>query len=163
MPSWRRPVAVGKEVNYCDGRRAGQVKIESGIHTPEDNRMVWGHLALGLNLSMPSVVGFVSLAGIVVNNAILLVEFIKFQRRAAQRPVDAAVHTAKMKFRAIPLAPTTTIIGLLPPLSETSHQAQILEPLVTNLAFGLFTVTLLIFSPVQSPYTIFDKFGWTAK
>jgi len=125
--------------------------------------VVWGHLALGLNLSMPSVVGFASLAGVVVNNAILLVEFIKIQRRAGESPLEAAVHAAKMRFRAILLTSATTIVGLLPLLTETSLQAQVLVPLVTSLAFGLLAATLMILFMIPSLYTIFDDFGWTAK
>ena len=125
--------------------------------------VVWGHYLLGLDLSMPSIIGFASLAGIVVNNAILLVEFIKIERREDMGAADASVHASRMRFRAILLTSTTTIMGLLPLLTEKSLQAQVLIPLVTSIAFGLLAVTVLILFMLPALYTIFDDFGWTAK
>lgn len=125
--------------------------------------VIWGHLLLGLDLSMPSILGFASLAGVVVNNAILMVEFIKIQRRAGDSVVEAAKHAARMRYRAILLTSSTTIVGLLPLLTETSLQAQVLVPLVTSLAFGLWASTLLVLIMLPALYTIFDDFGWTAK
>jgi len=110
---------------------------------------------------MPSIVGFASLAGVVVNNAILMMEFIRIQRLAGDSAADAARHAARMRFRAVLLTSTTTIMGLLPLLTETSMQAQVLIPLVTSLAFGLFAATLLILLLMPALYTIFDDFGWT--
>ncbi|MBT3991022.1 MAG: efflux RND transporter permease subunit [Rhodospirillaceae bacterium] len=123
--------------------------------------VIWGHYFLGLNMSMPSIVGFASLAGVVVNNAILMMEFIRIQRLAGDSAADAARHAARMRFRAVLLTSTTTIMGLLPLLTETSMQAQVLIPLVTSLAFGLFAATLLILLLMPALYTIFDDFGWT--
>ena len=125
--------------------------------------VIWGHMLMGLDLSMPSILGFASLAGVVVNNAILMVEFIKIQRRAGDSVVKAAKHASRMRFRAILLTSTTTIVGLLPLLTETSLQAQVLIPLVTSLSFGLLTSTLLVLIMLPAMYTIFDDFGWTAK
>jgi len=125
--------------------------------------VAWGHYLLGLDLSMPSIIGFASLAGIVVNNAILLVEFIKIERREGMGAADASVHASRMRFRAILLTSTTTIMGLLPLLTEKSLQAQVLIPLVTSIAFGLLAVTVLILFMLPALYTIFDDFGWTAK
>lgn len=123
--------------------------------------VIWGHYLLGLDLTMPSIVGFASLAGVVVNNAILMMEFIRIQRRAGESAADAARHAARMRFRAVLLTSTTTIMGLLPLLTETSLQAQVLIPLITSLAFGLFAATLLILLLMPALYTIFDDFGWT--
>ncbi len=125
--------------------------------------VVWGHFLLGLELSMPSIIGFASLAGIVVNNAILLVEFIKIERREGMGAADASIHASRMRLRAILLTSTTTIMGLLPLLTEKSLQAQVLIPLVTSIAFGLLAVTVLILFMLPALYTIFDDFGWTAK
>ncbi|MBT4937905.1 MAG: hypothetical protein HON14_02155, partial [Rhodospirillaceae bacterium] len=83
------------------------------------------------------------------------------QRLAGDSAADAARHAARMRFRAVLLTSTTTIMGLLPLLTETSMQAQVLIPLVTSLAFGLFAATLLILLLMPALYTIFDDFGWT--
>lgn len=125
--------------------------------------VVWGHLLLGLDLSMPSIVGFASLAGVVVNNAILLMQFIRIQRRAGESAGVAAAHAAKMRFRAVFLTTATTIMGLLPLLTEQSLQAQVLIPLVASIAFGLLTATVLILFLLPALYTIFDDFGLTSK
>ncbi len=122
--------------------------------------VVFGHMALGLNLSLPSMLGFVSLAGIVVNDSILLVNFIKSEHEPGVTSVaDAAPKAALARFRAILLTSVTTIAGVLPLLTETSLQAQILIPLVASIAFGLLATTLLILLVVPSAYSILDDLG----
>lgn len=121
--------------------------------------VVWGHLAMGLELSMPSLVGLVSLSGVVVNDSILLVDFAK-RRCAEGHPVAAAVRLAgRQRFRAVLLTSLTTIMGLLPLLAERSLQAQVLKPLVVSLAFGLATATLLVLVAVPAFYAILDDLG----
>jgi len=124
--------------------------------------VIWGHMLLGINLSMPSIVGYASLAGVVVNNAILIVEFIKIERRDGLSAEAAAVGAVKMRFRAILLTSLTTIMGLLPLLTEKSLQAQVLIPLVASLAFGLLATTILMLFVVPSLYLILDDLGWTS-
>ena len=123
--------------------------------------MVWGHMAMGLNLSMPSIMGLASLAGIIVNNSILLMEFIRIGRRQGKTAADAARFASRMRFRSILLTSATTIMGLLPLLLEKSLQAQILVLLVTSLAFGLFVGTVLVLIAIPALYTILDDFGLT--
>lgn len=92
---------------------------------------VYGHLAMGLDMSMPSMLGFVSLAGIVVNGSILLVSFVKDEHEPGEPGVaEAAPRAAEARFRAIPLTSVTTIVGVIPLMSETSLQAEVLIPLV---------------------------------
>ncbi|MEL6569410.1 MAG: efflux RND transporter permease subunit [Pseudomonadota bacterium] len=122
--------------------------------------VVFGHLALGLNLSLPSMLGFVSLAGIVVNDSILLVNFIKSEHApGVTRVADAAPKAALSRFRAIMLTSVTTIVGVLPLLTETSLQAQLLIPLVASIVFGLLATTFLILLVVPAAYSILDDFG----
>ncbi len=121
--------------------------------------VVIGHLALGLELSMPSMVGFVSLAGVVVNNAIVLVTFIKIHRGGGEPAAVAACRAARQRFRAILLTSLTTVAGVLPLLTETSLQAQVLVPLVTSLAFGLAAATFQVLFLVPALYAILDDFG----
>ena len=120
---------------------------------------IFGHIVMGLDFTMPSLLGFVALAGVVVNDSILLVNFIKERHGAATTVAQAAPLAARARFRAILLTSLTTIAGLLPILSETSLQAQILVPLVTSLAFGLTASTLLVLFVVPSLYAILDDFG----
>jgi len=111
--------------------------------------VVWGHIFMGLDLSMPSLIGFATLAGIVVNDNILLVTFVKERLREGEDVKMAGWLAAKDRFRPIMITSLTTMAGLLPLLTETSTQAMILIPLVASLAFGLLTATLtsLLFVP----------------
>lgn len=121
--------------------------------------VVWGHFLMGLDLSMPSVMGAVSLSGIVVNDSILLVAFLK-RRVAEGAPVlEAARRASRDRFRAVLLTSLTTIAGLTPLLFETSLQAQILVPLVTSIVFGLLATTLLVLFVVPVLYSILDDLG----
>lgn len=123
--------------------------------------VVWGHLLMGLDLSMPSMVGFAALSGVVVNNAILLVMFIK-QGAGNGMPVEeAARESARIRFRPVLLTSLTTVLGLTPMLVEQSLQAQILVPLVTSLAFGLFAATVLVLFMVPALYAILHDLGVT--
>ncbi len=124
--------------------------------------VVWGHLLMGLDLSMPSVIGFASLAGVVVNDSILLVYFIRIRRSEGKSTVEAAKMASRERFRAVLLTSLTTIAGLLPLMMEESLQAQVLVPLVTSLSFGLIASTVLVLFVVPVLYSIFDDFGWTA-
>jgi multidrug efflux pump subunit AcrB len=118
-----------------------------------------GHIALGLDFTMPSILGFVALAGVVVNDSILLVNFIKHYHGDTQSVAEASPLASRARFRAILITSLTTIVGLLPLLSETSLQAQVLVPLVTSLAFGLMATTVLVLFLVPAVYTILDDFG----
>ena len=123
--------------------------------------VIWGHLALGLDLSMPSMVGFASLAGVVVNNSIVLVAFIKNHRRGGKSASDAARRAARQRFRPILLTSLTTVAGVLPLLTETSLQAQVLIPLVISLGFGLAAATFQVLFLIPALYAILDDFGLT--
>ncbi|MEM8792657.1 MAG: efflux RND transporter permease subunit [Pseudomonadota bacterium] len=117
---------------------------------------VAGHVLLGLDVSMPSMLGFASLAGIVVNDSILLVHVIKAERAKGLSVAEAAPIAAMARFRAIFLTSVTTVAGVTPLLFETSLQAQLLIPMVTSIAFGLTATTLLILLVVPAFYTALD-------
>jgi len=116
--------------------------------------VVAGHLALGLDLSMPSVLGFAALAGIVVNDSILLVTFVKLRAAELGDVVAAAKQASRDRFRAVLLTSLTTIAGITPILFETSLQAQVLIPLVTSLAFGLLASTVLVLLVIPCAFAI---------
>ena len=121
--------------------------------------VIFGHIALGLDFTMPSLLGFIALSGVVVNDSILLVNFIKHYHGDVQSVTEAAPLASRARFRAIFLTSLTTIVGLLPMLAETSLQAQVLVPLVTSLAFGLLASTFLVLFLVPSVYSILDDMG----
>lgn len=122
--------------------------------------VVFGHLALGLDMTMPSIVGMASLFGVVVNDSILLVTFIRQQRDRGVPAALAAKSAGRERFRPILLTSITTFAGLTPLLLEKSLQAQILIPLAASLAFGLATATIAALFLVPAIYTILDDFGW---
>lgn len=120
---------------------------------------IGGHMLLGIDFTMPSMLGFIALAGIVVNDSILLVNFIKHYHGDTQSVAEAAPLAAGARFRAILLTSLTTIVGLMPLLLETSLQAQVLIPMVTSLAFGLLATTVLVLFIVPAVYTILADMG----
>jgi len=122
--------------------------------------VIWGHVLMGLEISMPSIMGAVSLAGIVVNDSILLVEFLKLRVREGYSIPEAAKMASRDRFRAILLTSLTTIVGLTPLLLEKSLQAQILTPLAVSIVFGLLAATVLELLVVPAIFTVFSDFGW---
>ena len=124
--------------------------------------VIWGHWLMGIDLSMPSAVGFISLAGIVVNDSILLVLFLKMRRAEGADIVEAAGQASRQRFRAIVITSLTTIAGLLPLLFERSLQAQVLIPLAASIAFGLLASTVLVLLVIPCLYAILGDFGLTA-
>ncbi|MEZ5480437.1 MAG: efflux RND transporter permease subunit, partial [Thiolinea sp.] len=123
--------------------------------------VIWGHWLMGLNMSLPSMIGFVALAGVVVNDSILLVEFVKYRAAEGMHLHDAAAQAVRDRFRAVFLTSVTTIAGVIPLLSETSLQAQVLIPLVTSIAFGMLASTCLILMVLPATYAILEDFGFT--
>ncbi|MFT5519553.1 MAG: HAE1 family hydrophobic/amphiphilic exporter-1, partial [Enterobacterales bacterium] len=121
--------------------------------------VIWGHLFMGLQFTMPSMMGFVSLAGIVVNDSILLVEFVKKRVTEGLSVHDAAAKASFDRFRAVLLTSVTTIAGMTPLLFESSLQAQILIPLATSIVFGIATSTLLVLFVIPCLYAILEDFG----
>lgn len=122
--------------------------------------VIWGHLLMGLELSMPSMMGAISLAGIVVNDSILLVTFLKRRESEGLSITTAARQASRDRFRAVMLTSLTTIAGLTPLLLETSLQAQIMIPLAASIIFGLIASTLLVLLVVPALFAIFNDFGW---
>ncbi len=124
---------------------------------------IWGHLIMGLDFTLPSMIGFVSLAGVVVNDSILLVEFVKYRVNEGMVFHDAAVQAVRDRFRAIFLTSMTTMAGMTPLLFETSTQALILVPLVTSIVFGMITSTALIMLVLPATYSILEDWGLAQK
>ncbi|MFP4380505.1 MAG: efflux RND transporter permease subunit [Candidatus Sumerlaeia bacterium] len=115
---------------------------------------VLGHLLFGTNLSLMSLFGMVALAGIVINDSLVLIDFINRRVEEGMDVFEAVVASGKARFRAIILTSMTTIAGLLPMLLERSMQAQFLLPMAISLAFGLMTSTVLTLVVTPSLYMI---------
>jgi len=116
---------------------------------------VIGHALMGMPLTLFSMFGLVALAGVVVNDSIVLVDFINLRVRAGKPLRQALREAGCVRFRPVFLTSITTIGGLLPLLLEKSFQAQFLIPMATSLAFGLATTTLLVLILVPVMYSFF--------
>lgn len=108
---------------------------------------------------MPSILGFISLAGIVVNDSILLVQYIRHHMELGENINDAVVNASRDRLRAVFLTSLTTAAGLLPLLLETSLQAQVVKPIVISIVFGIFSSTLLVLFIIPCAYAALADFG----
>lgn len=107
---------------------------------------IFGHWAMGLNLTILSMFGLFALAGIVVNNSIILVSLFQELRKKCIDLDEALIGAACGRLRAVMLTSLTTIGGLMPLMFETSLQAQFLIPMAASIAFGLgFSAVLVLF------------------
>ena len=108
-----------------------------------------GHLIMGINISMPSLIGIVGLAGVIVNDGIIMMDFIKKAKN-----IKELVEYAKMRLRPILLTSITTILGLFTLMFFASGQALILQPMAISLGFGLLWATILNLYLVPMIYRI---------
>lgn len=115
---------------------------------------ILGHLVMGLSLTLLSLFGVVALSGIVVNDSIIMLDFINRAIRKGVPLMQAVEESGKARFRAVILTSLTTIAGLLPLLLERSFQAQFLIPMAVSIAFGLMVATVLTLLFVPTLYLI---------
>jgi len=118
---------------------------------------VWGHALLGLPLTLFSMFGLVALAGVVVNDSIVLIDFINSRVKEGIPVQQAILESGQRRFRPIMLTSLTTIAGLMPLVFEKSFQAQLLIPMATSLAFGLMFSTALVLLLVPVYYSLYAK------
>ncbi|HRP64677.1 MAG TPA: efflux RND transporter permease subunit [Thauera sp.] len=122
---------------------------------------IFGHWLLGIELTILSMFGLFGLAGIVVNNSIILVTLFKELKHKGASQHDALVDASCGRLRAVLLTSLTTIGGLTPLLFEGSLQAQFLIPMATSIAFGLGFSALLVLFFVPALLSLLESFhGW---
>ena len=115
---------------------------------------IMGHVIMGFDLSMISVMGIIALSGVVVNDSLVLIDAANVYRREG-RSVFEAIHAAGIRrFRPIILTSLTTFLGLMPMITETSAQAQFLIPMAVSLGFGVLFATFIILLLVPAYYLI---------
>ncbi|UEM24705.1 efflux RND transporter permease subunit (plasmid) [Skermanella mucosa] len=102
-----------------------------------------GHLALGLDVTFLSLFGLVGLSGVIINDALILIDFVNARRLKGEEMFDAVVAAAKNRFRPIMLTSLTTALGVAPIIVSQSVQAQFLVPLAASIAFGILFATVL--------------------
>ncbi len=119
---------------------------------------VFGHFVTYQSLSMLSFFGIVALTGVVVNDSLVLVDYVNKQARSGQPLLEAAWLAGIKRFRPIILTSLTTFAGLVPILLERSLQAQFLIPMATSLAFGVLFATFITLILVPALYLILNDF-----
>lgn len=119
--------------------------------------VLWGHAAMGISFTIFSMLGLVALTGVVINDSIVLVDFVNARRKAGVPVAQAILESGERRFRPVVLTSLTTVAGLLPILTETSLQAQFLIPMANSLCFGLIFSTFLVLFLVPTLYSIYDR------
>jgi multidrug efflux pump subunit AcrB len=115
---------------------------------------VFGHIIMGKAISMFSMFGLIALAGVVVNDSLIMVDFINRARRRGAELRTAVIESGTQRFRAIVLTSFTTAAGLLPIMLETSMQAQFVIPMAISLGFGILFATVITLFLVPALYLL---------
>lgn len=118
---------------------------------------VIGHWIMGMELTIMSILGMLALVGVVVNDSLVLVDFINKKRLEGGRLIDAVVIAGASRFRPIMLTSLTTFIGLMPLLFEKSTQAQFLIPMAVSLGFGILFATFITLILVPINYMLIER------
>lgn len=111
---------------------------------------ILGHLFMGLAMGILSLFGIVGLSGVVVNDSLVLIDYINQERAKGASVADAVITAGKVRFRPIILTSLTTFLGVLPLILEKSLQAQFLIPIAVSLGFGILFATVIVLILVPS-------------
>jgi multidrug efflux pump subunit AcrB len=122
-----------------------------------------GHVIFGMVINMLSIFGIIALAGVVVNDSLILVEFANRGRRNNLSTEQAILNAGKKRFRAILLTTLTTFVGLLPVLFETSLQAQFVIPMALSLSFGILFASSITLVLIPCLYLVVEANLWYFK
>ncbi len=118
---------------------------------------IFGHLIMGYNLSVLSMLGIVALSGIVVNDSLVLISQAVNLQEKSDLPAKELIKTAAIqRFRPIILTTLTTFFGLAPMILETSRQARILIPMAVSIGFGILFATLITLVLIPSLYLVIN-------
>jgi len=117
---------------------------------------IWGHVFMGLGMSILSMCGVVALTGVVVNDSLVLVSFINEHRKETRGLKQAVLDAGIVRFRPILLTSLTTAAGITPLMLERSVQAQFLIPMAVSLAFGVLFATFITLGLVPAIYMILE-------
>jgi len=118
---------------------------------------VLGHLIMGYNLSLMSMMGIVALSGIVINDSLILIDYANKQKVKGVPPLEAIRLASLRRFRPVILTTLTTFGGLAPMMLETSRQARFLIPMAISLGFGIVFATIITLALIPSLYLIVEE------
>ncbi len=117
---------------------------------------ICGHLIMGMDLTLLSTLGMMALVGVVVNDSLVLVDFINSQKQSTSL-MDAILTAGVARFRPVMLTSLTTFMGLMPLLFEKSTQAQFLVPMAVSLGFGILFATFITLLLVPVNYLLMES------
>jgi len=118
--------------------------------------VVFGHILFGYNLQFLSIIGFLALTGIVVNDSLILVNFAEHRRREGMERFDAMLEAGRVRVRPILLTSVTTFLGISPLIFFATGQTAFLSPMAVSLGFGLLFATAIILVAIPCFYLIAD-------
>lgn len=119
---------------------------------------ILGHIALGYNLSLISILGMIALSGVVVNASIVLTSVVNDLQKEGMTLYDAVIEGAARRFRPIFLSVITTFLGVFPMILETSKEARFLIPMAISLGVGVLFSAIITLIIVPCNYIILDDF-----
>ena len=115
-----------------------------------------GHKLMGFHLNILSFFGIVGLSGVVVNDALILIDLVNHLRNQGKEAFSAVVEAAERRFRPIVLTTLTTFVGLMPMIFEKSLQARVLIPMAISLGFGVLFATLITLVIIPCLYLVLE-------
>jgi len=115
-----------------------------------------GHMLMGMSLTIMSIMGMLALGGVVVNDSLVLVDFVNRARREGKPLAEAVYASGMTRLRPVLLTSLTTFAGLTPLLLEKSTQAQFLIPMAVSLGFGVLFATVITLLLVPVNYLILE-------
>jgi len=119
-----------------------------------------GHWLLGKTINMMSMFGFIALTGVVVNDSLIMVDFINKAKGSGIRMIEVVTQAGTQRFRAILLTSLTTFFGVFPLYFEQSLQAQFIIPMAISLGFGIVFATVITLFLIPSLYLIKEDISW---
>ena len=120
---------------------------------------LFGHFLLGMNLSMMSTFGLIAAAGVVINDSLVMTDYVNQLRRQGMSVAEAVVESGCARFRAITLTSITTFAGVAPIMLETSLQARFVIPMAVSLGFAVLYATVITLVLVPCLYLIGADIG----
>ncbi|MBO7927256.1 efflux RND transporter permease subunit [Pseudoalteromonas sp. K222D] len=120
---------------------------------------IWGHYWFGLDISLMSGFGLIAAAGVVINDSLVMTDYVNQVRRNGVSIKDAVIEAGCARFRAILLTSITTFAGVLPIMFETSLQAKFVTPMAVALGFAVMFATLITLILVPCLYIILTDIG----
>ena len=123
---------------------------------------MFGHIVLGMDMSGLSMFGIIAAAGVVVNDSLVMVDYVNQSRKQGVAIKEAVVMAGCRRFRAIMLTSITTFVGLIPIITETSLQAKIVIPMAVSLAFGVLFATVVTLLLIPALYIVLEDVKFLA-